>query len=369
MHAPLAGWTASHPGLLALVLGAAFVVVCAGIKAAAPILVPLVLGMHVATVDMPFVSALQRRRVPLVVAVALVLSADAVLLAGFSALLVASAAQLSERLPDYFAMARGAGHQVTTWLGQFALGGAPEDLLNPGEAMRFVASLAGGLAGLTWDITVALIIAAFLLMRFGKLSGDDAGASGLLRTESGSRTMREVNRYVVIKTGSSCVTGAVIGVWTWLVGGELPVLFGTLALLLNYIPSLGSVVAAVPAITIGLLTGGVEHALLLTLGYGVTNLAIGNVFEPRVMGRALGLWPVVVLLSAMFWGWLLGVTGAVLSALLTVIVKMLLLATADLRPLGLMLGPRRTALQAKVVLSADDLLEEALPQTQDGRSA
>jgi predicted PurR-regulated permease PerM len=326
-------------------------------------LVPVVLSVYVATVNMPLVSALQRRRVPLGLTVALVLSADAVLLAGFSALLVASAAQLSERLPDYFGMARGAGQNLSAWLGQFALHGTPEEVLNPGEAMRFVASLAGGLAGLTWDIGVALIIAAFLLMRFGKLTGDDAGASGLLRTERGSRTLREVNRYVVIKTGASCLTGILIGGWTWLVDGELPILFGVMAFLLNYIPSLGSVVVAVPAIAIGLLTGGVQHGLLLALGYGVTNLVIGNVLEPRMMGRALGLWPVVVLLSVIFWGWLLGLTGALLSALLTVILKMLLLATVDLRPFGLMLGPRSTAVPARIVPTPEDLLEETLPQT------
>lgn len=351
-----------------MLVSAAFVVICAGIKAAAPILAPAVLGAYVATVNMPFVSALQRRRVPLPVTVALVLLADTVLLCGFSALLVASAAQLSERLPHYFSLLERASAHVSVWLGQFdVLLGTLEESLRRGEPIRFVASLAGDLAGLVWDISVALIIAAFLLLRFGRLQDDRQGVSGLLQTEQGSRALREVNRYVVVKTGTSMATGALIGAWTWLLGGELPVLFGALAFLLNYVPNLGSFVAAIPAIALGLLGGGLQHALLLALGYTVVNLAIGNIVEPRVMGRALGLWPLVILLSVMFWGWLLGVTGALLSALLTVLVKMLLLATADLRPLGLALGPRLPA-HALQVVTPGDLLEEALPQTPDSRA-
>lgn len=352
-------WASSHRGSVGLIVGAAFVVICAGIRAAAPILAPTVLGAYVAAVNMPFVTWLQRRRVPHSMTVALVLAADAVVLSGFSALLVASTAQLSERAPHYFGMLQGQKEHFSNWLEQLGFQASAMQVLDPGAALRVVAGLAGDLAGLLWEVTLGLIIAAFLLVRFGKV-GDKAGVSVLLRSGRARRALSEVNRYIALKTATSMVTGLLIGVWIWGVGGELPVLFGVLAFLLNYVPNLGSIVAALPAIGLGLLAGGVREGLLLTVGYVATNLIVGNIIEPRVMGRALGLWPLAVLLSVMFWGWLLGVTGAVLSALLTLVVKMLLIDSEDLRPLGRILGPRRATLPPRP--SSSDLLEEALPQ-------
>jgi predicted PurR-regulated permease PerM len=132
-----------------------------------------------------------------------------------------------------------------------------------------------------------------------------------------------------------------------------------IAFLLNYIPTLGSIVAGVTAVGMALLQHEPQHAGMVALGYLVINTAIGNVFEPRVMGRALGLWPVVVLVSVVFWGWLLGVMGAVLSALLTQTLKLLLLATPDLRAIGIALGP--TPIAPAMRASQADLLEEAMP--------
>jgi predicted PurR-regulated permease PerM len=317
---------------------------------------------------MPMVSGLQRRRVPLTISVALVLVADAVALCGISALIVASSVTLSERLPHYFGLLAQLGETTTDWLGQVNTRRAVEEVLHPREAVLVVASLATDLVGILWDITLALIIAAFLLLRFGRIDGPNATTPGLLRTERARHTLHEVNRYIAVKTATSIATGLLIGAWIWVIDGEMPVLFGVLALLLNYIPNLGSVAAAVPAIALGFWGGGVKHGLLLMLGYGATNLIIGNIIEPRVMGRALGLWPVVILLSVILWGWRLGVVGALLSALLTVIVKMWLLGSEDLRHIGLMLGPRKGAALPEVELAAHDLLEEALPQTDDAEA-
>jgi predicted PurR-regulated permease PerM len=151
----------------------------------------------------------------------------------------------------------------------------------------------------------------------------------------------------------SAATGLVVGGWLFLTGGELPVLFGLLAFLLNYIPNLGSILAAVPAIVLTALQHGASKAAVVAAGYLVVNVVVGNVIEPRVMGRALGLSPLVVLVSVVVWGWLLGPVGALLSALLTVMVKLLLLATSDLRALGLVLGP------------APDLASEEAPQASE----
>lgn len=353
------GWAASHRGSVGLIVAAAFVVVCAGVRAAAPILAPTVLGAYVATVNMPIVTWLQRRRLPLTLSVALVLTLDAVALVGFSALLLGSTSQLSERVPHYFTLLQDKEERFFAWLQELGIQSSVMEVIDPRVAVQFVAGLAGDLAGLMWEVTLSLIIAAFLLLRFGRI-GEQAGASILLRSPGARRALSEVNRYIAVKTATSMATGALIGLWVWLTGGELPILFGVLAFALNYVPNLGSIVAAVPAITLGLLGGGWGEGLLLTMGYVGINVVIGNIIEPRVMARALGLYPLAVLLSVLFWGSLLGATGAVLSSILTVIAKMALLESEDLRQAGFILGPRRSLLPDRP--APGDLLEEALPK-------
>jgi predicted PurR-regulated permease PerM len=360
-------WADTHRGSMGIVVLAGFVVVCAGIKLAAPILVPMVLGAFVATANMPLVLYLYRRRVPLVLTVVLALVADAVMLGGFSALLVGSAAELSGSLPTYRSAFGQVEQQVTQSLAAWGIQGTLLEAFDPKAAFQLLASLAGDIASALWNIVLALIIAAFLLFRFVNLGGARRVAQGvkgasIMGSERIRRAVREMYRYIAIKTGTSIITGLLVGVALWALDAELPILFGLLAFLLNYIPTLGSFVAALPAIFIGLLQHGVGHALLVTAVYSFVNVGIGNILEPRVMGRALGLWPSVVLLSVLFWGWMLGIVGAVLSALLTLAVKLILLSTEDLRSVGLALGPRLKTMH--ILTGPEDLLEEAMPQTQ-----
>ena len=352
---PGRGWAVSHPGSLALIVLAAFVVVCAGVKFAAPVLVPVVLGGFVATVDTPLVMWLRRRRIPLWLTVVLALVVDTVLLGGFIWLLVGSVGQLSGRLPQYLAVLQAADARMSTWLQELGVQRTLLEVLDPAAAFGLAASLFGEVAVLLWDTVLALIIAAFLLLRLGRARATGSRPA-FVASEPMRRAVREMSRYFAIKTATSVATGLLIGLWSWSIGADLPVLLGLIAFLLNYIPNVGSVIAAVPAVGLGLLQYGVEHGLLLAFGYLLVNTVVGNIVEPRVMGRALGLWPVVVLLSVIFWGWTLGIVGAILSSLLTLVVKAMLLSTEDLRPLGLALGPRLSPARGKV------LLEEAMPQ-------
>ncbi len=345
-------------------LFAALVVACAGVRAAAPILAPTVLGAYVATVNMPLVAWLRNRGLPLTVSVVLVLLADTVLLSSFMGLIVAASTNFSNALPRYTTLFEAWIARTGTRLGDHDVPSLVEQLFHPSDAVRVAASLAGDLAGGVWNVTVALIIATFLLLRFGPRATGES-SQRLIGKERIERALSEVNRYVAVKTATSMATGLLVGLFLWLVGAELPVFFGVLAFLLNYIPNLGSFAAAIPGVAVALLVGGWGHATLVAAGYAGINLAIGNVLEPRVMGRALGLWPVVVLLSVMFWGFLLGGIGALLSALLTALLKMALLASSDLRHLGLLLGPRPPR-PAAPSHTPGDLLEETLPQTQDG---
>jgi predicted PurR-regulated permease PerM len=147
-----------------------------------------------------------------------------------------------------------------------------------------------------------------------------------------AKVVTEVQTYLSIKTVVSLTTGVVLGAWAWVMQLDFPILLGMTAFLLNYIPTVGSIIAAVPAILLSLiLFGDFGHALLVTLGYVVVNTLFGNILEPSLMGRRLGLSTLVVILSLLFWGWAWCPLGALLSVPLTVIVKIWLENTTDLR--------------------------------------
>jgi len=142
-----------------------------------------------------------------------------------------------------------------------------------------------------------------------------------------------------LKTWISLATGAVIATWLTLLGVEYPLLWGLLAFLLNYVPNIGSIIAAVPAIMMAFIQLGIGSALATAAGYLVVNIAVGSIIEPRVMGRGMGLSTLVVFLSLLFWGWALGPVGMVLSVPLTMILKIALESRDDTRWFAVLLGP------------------------------
>jgi AI-2 transport protein TqsA len=149
---------------------------------------------------------------------------------------------------------------------------------------------------------------------------------------------QDAKRYMVIKTLISTATGLTIWLWLLILGVDYPVLWGTLAFLLNYVPNIGSIIAAVPAVLLALVQLGVGSALLTTLGFVVVNIVLGNLVEPKLMGRGLSLSALVVFLSLVFWGWVLGPIGMILSVPMTSLAKIALESYEGTRGLAFMLG-------------------------------
>jgi predicted PurR-regulated permease PerM len=151
--------------------------------------------------------------------------------------------------------------------------------------------------------------------------------------------IENINRYMVIKTGVSVTTGILIGVWMTILGVDFPILWGFLAFVLNYVPSLGVVLAAIPAVLLALLQFGIGRAALAGLGYLAVNFVIGTAIEPKLVGRGVGLSTLVVFLSLIFWGNLLGLIGMVLCILFTMTLKFVLENNSDTRWIAVLLGP------------------------------
>jgi len=158
-------------------------------------------------------------------------------------------------------------------------------------------------------------------------------------TAGAERALRQVQRYLVLKTLISLATGLCIGLFMWLLELDFALFWGFLAFLLNFIPSIGSVIAAIPAIAVALLQYGPERALLVAAIYLGVNFTLGNVLDPIVVGRQLRLSPLVVLMSLVFWGFTLGLPGMFLAVPLTIAARILMQVSPALARYAMLLGP------------------------------
>jgi predicted PurR-regulated permease PerM len=136
-----------------------------------------------------------------------------------------------------------------------------------------------------------------------------------------TKFMSDLERYMVLKTLISLATAILVATWLSVLGVDSPILWGFLAFLLNYIPSVGSTVAAIPAVLLALIQFGIGRAVMVAAGYMAINFILDNIIEMRLMGNRLGLSTLVVFLSLLFWGGLLGSVGMVLCVPLTMTLK------------------------------------------------
>jgi predicted PurR-regulated permease PerM len=152
-----------------------------------------------------------------------------------------------------------------------------------------------------------------------------------------------LGRYLGIKTIVSMITGLTAGVMTWTIGLDFPLLWAMLAFLLNYIPTIGSIIAAVPAILMALVQLGFPEATSVAIGFLGINLVFGNFVEPRLMGYGVGISPLIIFIGLVFWGWVFGPVGMLLSVPLTMTLKMALESDEKTRWLAILIGSEKDA--------------------------
>jgi len=183
--------------------------------------------------------------------------------------------------------------------------------------------LLSGLSSILSSLVLTLLTVTFILLEVSSFPIKLRAVLGDPKQKFPKFTefINDMKRYMVIKTLISLATGVLIAFWLYILDVDYPILWGFIAFLLNYIPNIGSIVAAIPALILSFIQFGIGSAVLVMVGYTVVNFIIGNVIEPRLMGRKFGLSTLVVFLSLVFWGALLGLVGAILSVPLTMTLK------------------------------------------------
>ncbi len=326
-------------------VAASLIIIIAGMKLGREIIVPVVLAAFLAIVCMPIVNFLRRRHLPGWLAILLTFVFMLAIIGIVSLVVIDSVTNLAGNLEVYQSKLDTGLKHLKGWLEsewglEFAQR-ADREPLDPAVLLGHIRTYATmGVSALT-AVAFVVLLAIFMLFEAVGLPGKVRRALGNPNADlsQGQFMIQQIYGYLGVKTAISAVTGTLFAVALYFVGVPNPALWGFLAFVFNYIPNIGSVLAAIPPVLVGFAEGGVRMALGVVVANILVNQVMGNVVEPKVTGDRLGLSPLVVLLSLFFWSWLWGPVGMFLSVPLTMIVKILLEHTPSTRSWALLLGP------------------------------
>lgn len=333
----------------AVISAAAVVVIVFGMQAASAFLVPFLLAAFLALITVRPMLWLQSRRVPLVVAVILIVLAVMLTLGLIGTILGTRIADFTAALPGYQAGLNSILDRALVIAAQYFgddrsienLG----DLIDPGLAMGLAANLLNSLRDVLTNAFLIIFTVVFILLEasgFGvKLQAAFGDSSETI--ERARQFLTDLGRYLRIKTIVSLATGICAWLATWWIGLDFPLLWGMFAFLLNYVPTIGSIIAAVPAILMAIVQLGPAEAVWTAIAFAAINVTFGNIIEPRLMGYGVGISPLVVFVGLVFWGWIFGPVGMLLSVPLTMTMKMALERDENTRWIAILIGSERDA--------------------------
>ncbi len=334
-------------GTRLLVTAAALVIIIYGINQAQSVVALFLVSVFLALIGTPPVLWLERKHAPSFVAVMIVMAGMITLLLIIGAVVGTSLNTFSDVLPFYQARLNEQVLALKALLATKHIVVTDKVLLeylNPGSVMSLAAGLLTGMGSALSNIVLILLTVTFILLeassfpiKLRSVLGDPQRAFPQF-----TKFVNDIRRYMVIKTIISLIAGVTIGLWLFILGVDFPVLWGFLTFLLHYIPDLGSIVAAIPAVLLALLQLGMGPAALAAAGYIVVGFTLGNVVEPRLMGRKLGLSTLVVFLSLIFWGGLLGPIGVVLCVPFTMTLKFAFESSKSTRWIAVLLGSEKS---------------------------
>lgn len=330
----------------ALIALAAFVVVIAGIKSAQVIMVPFLLAVFIAIISAPLLLWLEGHGLPRILAFLLVIAGVVGILTGVGTIVGASMNGFLDSLPEIQRKLGTVALDGMDWLKKI---GVPVDMehlpqgFDPAKAITTAGTFLRSMSQILSNSFLIFLMVTFMLFETVSMQAklDYFANRNRENLKIAETFITNLKRYLAIKTLASLVTGTVIGVVLILMGVKYAMLWGLLAFLLNYIPTIGSILAAIPAVLVTLVEVNVGASLWVMLVFVMVNIAIGNFIEPRFLGRGLGISTLVVLLSLLFWGWVLGPAGMFLAVPLTMSVKIALDANPRTRWIAVLLSDYR----------------------------
>ncbi len=335
-----------------LLTAASAVIVIAGLRTGASLLLPVLLAGFLTILSLPTLRWLRARGLPVFLAVLLTVLAVVAILSIFGLLVSVALADAGAAAPGYLEQLQQQAGMARDRIRDSALAEyVSTEQLDPASAIDFVSRTFGGLirgtvVGVATMFSYTTLVMIALIFMLAEACGIGSKMQEIkqernINLHQFAQIAEEMQHYLGIKTAVSAATGLLIFLWTWLAGIDFPLFWALLAFVLNFIPTIGSIIAGAPAVVLAFVQGGLGLASVVALGYIAVNVVLGNLVEPRLMGIRFRLSTLVVFLSLLFWGFVWGPLGMLLSVPLTRSILIVLEHTGDYRWVTVLLGRAR----------------------------
>jgi AI-2 transport protein TqsA len=339
---------------------AAFIIIITGVIYAKSIIAPFILALFISIICAQPISWLEKKGIPKWLALITVLLGLILLFSGFSILIGGTVSSFSSNVSKYESTLTTIINSFIQFLNEHGLNIQKDQvsqLIQPGKILEFTASALNELFKMVGSTFLIFLIIFFILSEFRSFS---VKAKAILIGSDESITyfstiIQNIRHYLGIKTLFCLSTGILIYVALLIIGVNYPLLWALIAFLMNYIPNIGSIIAAIPAVLFALVQLGFGGALWTLGSFMLIHNVLGNFIEPRVMGKGLGLSTLVVFLSLLFWGFILGPVGMFLSVPITRSIKIILEHNARTKWIAILLG---TPAEAKIYLKQKEAVKK-----------
>ena len=339
---------------------AALIIIFAGVIYAKSIITPFLLALFISIICAQPVTWLEKKRIPRWIALIIVIFGLIVLFSGFTYLIGGALSSFSGNLSQYESTLTTISNSFIQFLNEKGLK-IPKDqfstLIQPAKVFEFTAGALNTLFNMVGTTFLIFLIILFILMEFGSFSVK----AKAIQIESDkpisyfSTILQNIRHYLGIKTLLCLSVGFLIYIALLIIGVDYPLLWALIAGLMNYIPNIGSFIATIPTVLFALVQLGPGGALWTLFTSMIIHNVLGNLIEPKIMGKGLGLSTLVVFLSLLFWGFTLGMVGMFLSAPFTMTIKIILEQKEKTRWIAILLG---TPADAKIYLQQKELTEK-----------
>jgi len=318
-------------------------IVFAVLKIASEIVVPALIAFAIAIILSPLLEWLEQHRVPRSLSLILVLLVSTGVLVLAGAFIANEVQAFIVNTPDLAKSLQDALMQFTTKLSEFKIDVDPDDLtrlIHPENVAVVLQRMFTELGNQLSNIMLIVFIAAFIVtdaryfeIRLEKVYSSRGGDIG-----PALEIVDKIKAYFLIKAKVSLTTAFCAYLVLWYYDIQYAALWAAVTFAMNFIPVIGSIIAAAPPVLLALLNHSMITALMVAGWYGGINMIIGNVIEPNLIGRGLGLSTLAVFFSMTFWGWMFGPTGMILSVPLTMGFQFLLMQYDETHWFGFLLS-------------------------------
>jgi len=339
---------------------AAMIIITGGIMYSAYIVTQMLMALFISVVAAQPILWLRKKKIPQWLAVVIVFFLIIVIFVGLGGLIGGSLANFTKNADVYAENLNEIGNSVVQLLSEKGITVSFDkirEFLDPSKILGLTARMLGQLGSLMGNALTIFILAIFLLLELDSISVKMKAIlkHSTISVSSLDVIVKSIRHYLSIKTVTSLATGFCIWICLSVIGVDYAILWALIAFLLNYVPNIGSIIAGIPAVLFAAIQLGPSGVIWTIVAYVVVNTAIGNVIEPKMMGKGMGLSTFVVFLSLIFWGFVLGTVGMFLSVPLTMSMKIMFEQNQQTKWIAIMLGTQEDAENS---LKGDELLIE-----------